>query len=148
MFLYYYFQCNCSSHPSIPRNGSDLILPSKLSFPSDDFDLSPPSLVFFPSLSTLPLLCIFFIFALWFWNQTWTTRTLRPVSFARASRTCRGSIKIWLQFINSFINSIISSLIFALSFWKPNFNSSKGQTVFFCKSYIDPVEEALTSNCH
>lgn len=29
----------------------------------------------------------FFIFARWFWNQTWTTRTLSPVSLARASRT-------------------------------------------------------------
>lgn len=27
-------------------------------------------------------------FALWFWNQTWTTRTLRPVSAASVSRTC------------------------------------------------------------
>lgn len=30
---------------------------------------------------------IFFIFALWFWNHTWTTLTLRPVSFAKASLT-------------------------------------------------------------
>lgn len=29
----------------------------------------------------------FFILARWFWNQTWTTRTLRPVSLAKASRT-------------------------------------------------------------
>ena len=44
----------------------------------------------FPSLSVLLLLCIFFILALWFWNQTWTTLTDSPVSFARASRTCEG----------------------------------------------------------
>lgn len=37
--------------------------------------------------SVFAFLWSFFIFALWFWNQTWTTRTLRPVSFARASRT-------------------------------------------------------------
>ena len=30
---------------------------------------------------------IFFIFARWFWNHTWTTRTESPVSLANASRT-------------------------------------------------------------
>lgn len=29
--------------------------------------------------------------ALWFWNHTWTTRTLRPVSAAKVSLTC----KLW-----------------------------------------------------
>lgn len=32
-------------------------------------------------------------FALWFWNQTWTIRTLSPVSFARCSRTWKEEMK-------------------------------------------------------
>ena len=39
--------------------------------------------------SVLALRCSFFILARWFWNQTWTTLTLSPVSLARASRTLR-----------------------------------------------------------
>lgn len=32
---------------------------------------------------------VFLTFALWFWNQTWTTRTLSPVSAASVSLTCK-----------------------------------------------------------
>ena len=39
--------------------------------------------------SVFAFLWSFFIFARWFWNHTCTTRTLRPVSFAKASRTFR-----------------------------------------------------------
>lgn len=48
------------------------------------FSLSPD----LPS-SCFAFLWIFFILARWFWNHTWTTRTLKPVSLARASRTFR-----------------------------------------------------------
>ena len=55
--------------------------------PSGTFPNWAVSEGFFASMSALPRRCIFFIFALWFWNHTWTTLTLRPVSLAKASRT-------------------------------------------------------------
>lgn len=53
------------------------------------------ALLLFVFLSSCLLLrWIFFILALWFWNQTCTTRTLKPVSFASASRTCVRKCKL------------------------------------------------------
>ena len=55
--------------------------------PSGKFPTWSTPETFFASMSTFPRRCIFFILALWFWNHTWTTRTLSPVSLAKASRT-------------------------------------------------------------
>ena len=61
------------------------------SIPSGKFPNWAAPEAFFSSTSTFPRRCIFFIFALWFWNHTWTTLTLSPVSLAKASRTYLGN---------------------------------------------------------
>ena len=61
-------------------------VPQQLSYDTKVLLPFLPSLLFDDD-SVFPLRCIFFILALWFWNQTCTTRTLRPVSLANASLT-------------------------------------------------------------